>query len=243
MDSYAPETIAIAFVIAALAGLIRGITGFGGAMVMSPPFALILGPIIMVPAVLLLESVAAAPMVVHTRRSVRWKVIGPIVLAACVAAPLGTYVLVSADPQVLRRVVAAIVIVFSALLLRGWRYGGRQRVATGTGLGMLSGAMASATSIGGPPVILYLLAGPDPIEVTRANLTFFVAVISAAGVATLAIAGKLDPRALWIFAALAPAYYGGMVVGTRAFTRFDDRRFRRLTLFLMMAVSAGILVA
>ena len=49
MDSFAPEVaglftqaIALAVVISALAGVIRGITGFGGALVMSPPLALLL---------------------------------------------------------------------------------------------------------------------------------------------------------------------------------------------------------
>ncbi len=241
MDSFAPEAIALAVVVAALAGVIRGITGFGGAMVMSPPFALILGPLVMVPVVLLLEGVAAAPMVAAARRLVRWNLVGPIAAAACVAAPLGTYVLVSADPPVLRRVIAAMVIVFSLLLLRGWRYAGPQRPATGAGLGALAGAMAGATSIGGPPVILYLLAGPDTVETTRANLMFFICAVSIAGVVMLALSGSFDPRSLWIAAALAPGYYGGMIAGTRLFARFDDRRFRQFTLVLMMAVSAGIL--
>ena len=38
---------------AAIAGIVRGITGFGGAMVMSPPMALLLGPLAAVPVVLL----------------------------------------------------------------------------------------------------------------------------------------------------------------------------------------------
>ena len=44
----------------------------------------------------------------------------------------------------------------------------------------LAGAMVGATGMGGPPIILYLLAGPDPIETTRANLTYFVGAIALA---------------------------------------------------------------
>src|SRR6266850_1044006 len=41
-----PPTVAqlIAMTVAGLAGVIRGITGFGGAMVLMPPLALLLGP-------------------------------------------------------------------------------------------------------------------------------------------------------------------------------------------------------
>jgi uncharacterized membrane protein YfcA len=243
VDSFAPERLALAVLIGAIAGVIRGITGFGGAMVMSPPLALLLGPLVTVPVVLLLESVAAAPMLVQLRHLVRWRVIGPIIAMACLTVPLGTYVLVTADPQVMRRVIAGVVIVFSLLLLRGWRFTGKHRLATGLGLGAVSGTMVGATSMGGPPVILYLLAGPDPIDTTRANLTYFVGAISLAGVTVLALNGVLGAQGLWLAALLAPGYYLGMVAGIRLFSRFNDTRFRRFTLFFMMAVAAGILLA
>ena len=243
MDSYAPEVLAGAIAIAAIAGIVRGITGFGGAMVMSPPMALLLGPLAAVPVVLLLESVAATPMWVAARKLVRWRVIGPILALACVTVPAGTWILMSVDPLVMRRVIAAVVIVFSLVLLRGWRYHGAQRMATGLGLGAVSGLMVGATSMGGPPVILYLLAGPDPIETTRANLTYFVGGISFAGVVMLAVSGVLGREELLLALLLAPGYYGGIVLGTRLFARFNDQRFRQFTLALMLVVATGILLA
>jgi uncharacterized membrane protein YfcA len=241
--SFAPELLALAFAIAAAAGAVRGITGFGGALVMTPPLALLFGPVVAVPVALLLESVVAAPMLVHTRRQVRWHTIGPILATACATVPLGGYVLLTTDALTLRRAIAAIVIVFSLLLFYGWRYAGRQRVATSIGLGALSGAMAGATSIGGPPIILYLLSGPDPIETTRANLTVFVAVTSLAAIIALWASGVLGADAAWMGLLLGPGYYGGLLAGVRAFARFNDTRFRQFTLLLLVAVSTGILLA
>lgn len=243
MDSFEPERIALAVAIAAIAGIVRGITGFGGAMVMAPPLALLIGPLLTVPIVLLLESAAAAPMLVQTRRLVRWRVIGPIIAAAALAAPLGSYLLVNAEPQVMRRVIAAVVIVFSLLLLLGWRYGGAQRTVTGVSLGAVSGTLVGATGMGGPPVVLYLLAGPDPIAVTRANLTYYVAAISIAPLLALWASGSLGMPALTLAAALAPGYYLGMILGIRLFADFNDTRFRRFTLAFMLVVATGILLA
>ncbi len=228
---------------AALAGAVRGITGFGGAIIMAPPLALLLGPKVSVPVVLLLEGLAGVPQVLQTRNLVRWRVMGPILLATCVTVPLGGYLLLTTDALTLRRATAMIVIIFSLLLLRGWRYAGAQRTGTGVGLGALAGAMLGATSIGGPPVILYLLAGPDRIDTTRANMTLFTAIGSLAGLSMLLASGVLDLDAAWTGLVLAPAYYGGLVVGTRLFSRFNDARFRQLTLLLIIAVSAGILLA
>lgn len=236
-------TLLIAGMIASVAGVVRGITGFGGALVMAPPLALLLGPKLAVPVILVLESVVAAPMLVQTRHLVQWKVLGSILLAACVTVPLGVLALVAIDPTMVRRTIAITVIVFAILLLRGWRYSGRQRLATSVGLGAVSGAMLGATSVGGPPVILYLLSGPDPIETTRANLTLYLAVTSLIGIAMLAHQGVLDAHAGWTSLLLAPVYYAGLVLGMRLFLRFSDTRFRQFTLLLLIAVSTGILLA
>jgi uncharacterized membrane protein YfcA len=52
--------------IARVAGVVRGVTGFGRAMVIRPPLALLFGPRFAIPAVLLLESLAALLMPVST---------------------------------------------------------------------------------------------------------------------------------------------------------------------------------
>jgi len=76
------RTLIVAVAITTVAGVVRGITGFGGAMVMSPPLALLLGPRLAVPVVLLLESVVAAPMLLRTRHRTNWRLIGTILVAA-----------------------------------------------------------------------------------------------------------------------------------------------------------------
>ena len=232
-----------AAVIAAIAGVVRVTTGFGGALVMSPPLALLLGPVVAVPTVMLLESMAAAPMLVTTRRLVQWKVVGPIILMACITIPLGTYVLIHVEPAVMRRVIAVVVIVFSLILLRGWRYTGAQRLSTALGLGSLSGTMVGATGMGGPPVILYLLAGPDPIETTRANLTYYVGAIALATFISLWASGVVGVAGLWLALLLTPGYFVGMFVGSRLFKRFNEKRLRQFTLLFMLAVGAFILIA
>jgi uncharacterized membrane protein YfcA len=238
-----PATLIVAIAIALAAGAVRGITGFGGAMVMSPPLALLLGPRVTVPVVLLLESIVAAPMLWQTRKRISWRMIGAILAAACAFVPIGVLVLAGTDPHVIRNAIAITVIVFALLLLRGWRYAGRQRMTTSLGLGAISGTMLGATSIGGPPVILYLLSGPDPIETTRANLTLYVTVTSLIGIVMLTQQRIFDAHAAWTSLWLAPAYYAGLVGGIRLFPRFDDQRFRRFTLALLIAVSTAILLA
>ncbi len=236
-------TLVWALLIAGVGGLVRGTTGFGAAMVMTPPLALLLGPKTAVPISLLLETFAAAPMLPAAARIARWPVIAPICTTAVLAVPLGAWLLDGADPLLLRRLIAVTVIAFSLALLSGRRYHGPQRLATSSGLGVLSGTMLGATSIGAPPVILYLLSGPDPIAVTRANLTLYIVVISAAGLVMLAIGGLLTLETLRTAAWLVLPFVAGVVLGSKLFARFSDQRFRQLTMVFMLAVSLVVLCA
>jgi uncharacterized membrane protein YfcA len=212
-------------------------------MVMAPPLALLLGPRVAVPVTLLLEGIAAMPMLWQTRDLVRWRLIGPIFFAACVMIPLGSYILVMADALTLRRAIAAAVIVCALLMLSGWRYSGPHRLGTSVGLGALSGTMTGAIAIGAPPVILYLLSGPDPVATIRANLTFYLVGISLAALTMFWVQDVLDLRSAWVALLFTPGYFVGLFAGTRLFSRFDDARFRQFTLLLLVAISIGVLLA
>jgi len=231
-------TLAIALV----AGLIRGITGFGGAMVMTPPLSLLIGPKYAVLTALLLEVSAAANMLPGALRQMRVRTIGPICVMACVTVPLGTYLLVILDPELTRRWIAGMVIAFSALMMVGFRYRGNPRLLMSAALGALSGVLAGATSIGAPPIILYLLASQDPVALTRAHLIVYVTVVSSMGLGMLWVTGILDLQSGIRALAAAPFFIVGTLGGSRLFERVNESQFRKFTLMLLMAVSSVILM-
>ena len=129
------------------------------------------------------------------------------------------------------------------MLLKGYRYAGPRGLGSSVSAGAVGGTLIGAAGIGGPPVILYLLSGPDPIQVTRANLTLYVAFSSVAALVMLAIRGLLDATALGSTLLLAPLYFVGVLLGGKLFVRFSDKRFRQFTLVLLLAVSTLIMFA
>ena len=139
--------------------------------------------------------------------------------------------------------IAAIVGLFSLVLLIGLRYAGRQRLSTSLALGGVAGVLVGATSIGAPPVILYLLSGPDPAAKTRANLIFYVTAISVVSLVFLWLNGVMTRSVLWQAALLAPVFFAGMWVGNALFKRVSEQAFRRTTLAILVVVSVVILVA
>lgn len=237
------KVLAWSLLIALVGGLVRGTTGFGAAMVMTPALALLIGARTAVPLSLLLETFAAAPMIPAAVALARWKVIAPICATAVLAVPAGGLLLALASPLTLRRLIAGTVILFSLALLSGLRHQGGRQLPWSLGLGALSGTMLGATSIGAPPVILYLMSGPDPVAITRANLTLYVAVISGAGLVMLGLSGLLSLATLERAGLMAIPFAIGIVTGSNLFARFSDRRFRQMTIVLMFLVSLVVLLA
>ncbi len=71
----------------------------------------------------------------------------------------------------------------------------------------------------------------------------YVVVISAAGLGMLGTSGLMSGETLGIAGWLAPGFVIGIVLGSRLFARFSDKRFRRFTMAFMLLVALGVLVA
>lgn len=229
-------------VVVMLAGLMRGITGFGGAMLMAPPLSFLIGPVATVVTALILESAAALVMFPDALPRINKRVLGFLILPAFVTVPLGGYVLITLDPFIARKLIAAVVVVFSLGLLAGVRYSGRPRPVTSLMLGGVVGVLVGSTSVGAPPVILYLLSGPDPHVVTRANLTVFVTTISLAGLIMLLFAGEITTGLASSAVLLCVPYLGATWCGGKLFGRMSELAVRRLALGFMLAMGAVSLV-
>lgn len=234
-----PIELAGAVAIVTLAGFLRGVTGFGGAMMITPLLSILAGPVAAVVIALILEVSAALVMFADALPKARWKVLAYLTIPTIFTVPLGGYFLLTLDPALARKIIAAVVIVCSAALLSGIRYSGQPRPATSIALGGIVGAMLGATSVGAPPVILYLLSGPDPAAVTRANLTIFVTTISMIGLAMLAAAGAITAKLILMSALLVAPFLLATWFGGKLFARLNDANARRIALGLMM--TAGII--
>jgi uncharacterized membrane protein YfcA len=224
-----------------LAGFVRGVTGFGGAMLMSPILSALIGPVPAVVTALILETAAALIMFPDALPKAKWRTLLYLTLPAVITVPLGGYILLTLDPKAARTMIAAVVIVFSSMLLLGFRYSGSPRAATSIALGSIVGVLLGATSVGAPPVILYLLSGPDPATVTRANLTIFVTAISAIGLAMLAAAGVITATLGISAVLLTVPFLVATWFGGKLFARMSDPGVRRLALVLMLCVSVSTL--
>jgi uncharacterized membrane protein YfcA len=220
-----------------IAGLMRGYAGFGTAILLAPIFSALWGPRAGVPILLLMEMLVSVQLLPKSWREANHKVILPIGAAAAVATPIGAYILLTADGDLLRRAIGALVLVFGFALMSRWRYHGSRPLPLNLAIGTVSGLMKGATGMSGPPVILYLLAGREAAREHRANLILFFATIAVVSVIPPLVGGIIDATVLFRTALLLPVMLIAVPIGARLFHVVPERWYRRFA--FGMLISAG----
>lgn len=237
-------TWAQAAVIAAtafVAGLMRGFAGFGSALTIVPVTSAVAGPLVAVPAVVLMHIVTGAQLLPGALRAVDWGRAWPLSLAGVAAVPVGAWLLVSQDPEHIRRGISLLIIVFAVLMLRGWRYTGRINNWVTTAVGGTGGVISGAAMIGGPPVVMFLLAGPHRAAQNRGTIIMYFQFTQLAAIAMYWIEGILVWDIVWLALLTAPPLMLGMLGGQWLFGRASDEAFRRVALLFLLAVGVTTL--
>jgi len=229
--------------VAALAGFVRGFSGFGAALVLTPLLSLLVGVRDAAAATILLTGLTALQQVPETWRVARRRRVAPMALGCLATIPLGAWALAALDADLLRRSVAAVVIAFAAVLASGWRYRGPTPWPASVGVGAASGVLTGAAGIGGPPVVLWTLAGGGDAREARADFVLFFAITLTAAAAAALVAGTAGTDTLLAAALLTPAFAGATWLGGRAFRIAPERAFRRAALAILFASGLAALLA
>jgi uncharacterized membrane protein YfcA len=225
-------------VVAALAaGLARGFSGFGVALIFVPIAAAALGPKQAAPLLLALDALAVIVLTPRAWKIVDRREIGLLAVGLILGIPIGAMILVSLDALALRWMICLIILGLLLLIMSGWQYSGRPSSPVTVMVGFASGVMNGIAASGGPPVMAYLLGQSVDAGRIRATFTVFIAVATTLTTITLAFAGLFGT---WILAPVVitlPSYLFGVWGGSKMFGLASDLTFRRATC-AMIAVAA-----
>ncbi|WP_428545998.1 TSUP family transporter [Profundibacter sp.] len=155
---------------AAVAGLVRGFSGFGTAMVYLPVAGQILTPFQALTTLMVMDLIGPLPNIPAAIRTGHKRDILRLSASTLVALPLGVLVLGLIAPEVFRYGVSLISLLLLVLLMAGVRYHGTLRPPMVYGTGAVGGFLAGSVGLPGPPVIMLYMASPNPSEVIRANI-------------------------------------------------------------------------
>lgn len=224
------------------AGLVQGLAGFGSALVAIPLMALFLGMATAVPLMALTAAMMAVINVIHLRRVMRWRPLLPLLGGYLVGTPIGFYFLVAAPEALVLGLLGILLTIYATASLAGraprYRWLKEQRVVLGT----ISGALGSAFSTNGPPIILHVSSQDWPADVKKAVLSLFFLTSSVITVAAFVAGGLVNPTVLDLTFRAIPALILGTVSGIAVYRRISVRSYQRLTFALVLAMGVMMTV-
>jgi hypothetical protein len=230
------SNVAIAIsAIAFVSGTARGFSGFGSALIFMPLASSLAAPRLVAALLLVIDVVAATPMLPNAWKHADRKATAVMVSGALVGVPLGTYFLTRLDPVTTRWIISGFVFALLLLLLSGWRYRGKDHAAISVGIGGLAGFCSGLAQTAGPPIVGYWLGRPIPSAISRANILLFFGASDFFSLVSYASSGLITTDAIGFSLLIGPVYGVGVWFGAGLFGRASERLFRSLCYALIAA--------
>lgn len=245
LSLFTPGLIALAFAIAVLAGLVKGMVGFAMPMILISGLSTFLPPELAL-AGLILPTVATngvqalrqgpAAALTSIRRFRVFLIVGGIFLLA--SAQLVTVL----SMQVMLLILGGLVAGFSLMQLAGLHFHlAAPSARIEAAVAAFAGSIGGVSGVWGPPTVAYLTALNTP----KADQIRVQGVIYGLGALVLMAAhlgsGVLNRDTLPFSAALLVPALLGMWVGNRIHDRIDQTAFRRLTLAVLMIAGLNLI--
>ncbi|MEP1201991.1 TSUP family transporter [Tateyamaria sp.] len=220
-----------------MAGLVRGFTGFGSAMIIMPVASSVLGPFAALAFLTVVEFWGPLPNLRAAWRTGDAREVALLLGGAALTLPLGLWSLSQLEPAVFGWAVSVVVLVLLVLVMSGWRYSGRLSRPSVLGVGSVGGFLGGLVGVPGPPVIMLYMASALPIAAIRANFLLYLLGVDLLMIAVFIVTDLLDPLAVTVGLICVPVYMCANVLGAWLFDPSAERLFRSLA-YIVIALSA-----
>ncbi len=235
------DTITLALIasVTLIAFIVRGLSGFGASMVGVGALTMVLPPAQVVPTYLSLELITSLNLLPSIWRHINWRSLAWVTVGALLATPFGLTLLVKLDPDVMRLVVSACLLLIAIFMLSGLADLLTKRTAPGRISAMLAGAASGvlngAAGIGGPPVIVFFFAH-SAVAVGRASVIAYFMLADSYVLLLAGSTGMLFEVGWQLLAVALPFALAGVWIGQHGYTRLSDAALRLLIWRLLAAL-------
>ena len=237
LGSYSTTSLVFLVVTAFVAGLARGFSGFGSAMIFMPLASAVVGARVASPLLLLIDFTSSLALIPGAWRRADRRDVSIMSIGALIGVPLGTAALAFGDPLAIRWGLVVLIVALLALMMSGWRYPGRPTVPATIAVGGVAGFFGSLAQVAGPPIVLYWLRDAAVAAVTRANIILYFAIADVLIVLSYFIGGLWTPAILGLAVITGPLFGVGLWIGSKLFGKASDDAFRRIC-YALIAASA-----
>lgn len=237
LPGHGPAELAFVFVSALIAGLARGFSGFGGALIFVPLASAATSPKIASALLLVIDGTMTLGMLPGGWRRANRREVYTMLIGALVGVPAGTALLALLPSVTLRWIISVVVLCLLVFLISGWRYHGKPKTPLTIGVGALAGLFGGAAQMSGPPVVAYWLGGAIPPLTVRANLVVYFALATVISATSYIVGSLLTVEVLAMALIAGPGYGLGLAAGSQLFGFASEATFRRIC-FLLIAIAA-----
>lgn len=220
---------------------VMSLVSFGLGMVLSPFLLFMLDPVSVVMTINTLTVLILGITLARSRQDVSIKDVTPLALGGLFGAPVGVFILSSADSGVLRVAIAGIILALVIpSALRVQRPFSRPNLISPL-VGFSGSMLVTGMGVGTPLVVLYLVNQALPVRKIRASIALYSTVVAIAAIILYAVTGLYTMERVWLILRFIPAVLLGVALATVLGQRIDDRMLRRLILAVVIVASLALL--
>ena len=230
--------LAVCCAVVLLGSFVRGYSGFGFSAILMAGLGLVLDPAEIVPIAIALEVLASLGQARQVWDDINWRSLAVILLTGIAGNPVGVWLLLLAPGENLLAFVYLFIGAVSGILLASPRLNVPPALPVLAGAGLLAGIVNGATALSGLVLaLLFTIAGVSP-AIMRATFVAYFFVTDLWTGALLAGSGLYDLETIWRILASLPLLAFGLWLGSRRFLGTPPQSFRRMTLALLISLSA-----
>ena len=220
---------------------IRGIAGFGSALISVPLLALFFPVSQVVPLIGLLDWLASISQGLPNRRLIRWPDLLPLLPFTVLGVSTGLYLHTVLAPTSLLLALSIFIMLYAvyALLPFPPLQGGRWLAGPA---GLLGGTVGALFGTGGPFYVIYLtLRQLDKTEFRTTIATIFV-IDGLCRIVGFSLSGFYTLRIMALFLGIIPVVALALWIGGRVHLRISHAAFVRLVSIILLGSGVALLV-
>jgi uncharacterized protein len=219
------------------AAVLRGFTGFGFGLAAVPLLSLALPPTQVVPLVVTLQVVIGVAGLRAAAIECDWRAVRSLLPGLLIGVPGGLLILTTLPANPVRLAIGAIIAFSVWLIHRGIRLRPNPSRLVSFGVGLVSGIVSGLASMGGPPVVVYLLALGHTAARMRATSIVFFMLSGCMSFVPMAARGLITRDILIWAAASLPVLFGGSRIGTWVFHKARPGHHRMVALVTLSGLA------
>ncbi len=226
-------------------GFIKGAVGFAMPLIMISGMGILIEPQLVVAGIILPILISNVLQIARSGLGPSWAAVQEhwrYLLIVCVMILISAQFLTVISADVMFVLLGVPVVVLCAVQLLGWRpmLSPRWRRTAEWLAGLVAGALGGLAGTWGPPTVLYLLA----LDMPRLQQMTVQGVIYGLGSVMLLVghlqSGVLNAQTWQLSALLVLPGMIGMWAGFRLGDRFDQDRFRKATLLVLIVAGVNL---